>query len=175
MNKHLTAALLAMPLVLPIAAAHANDRDDMKEGHKEMCSDRYAHAFGKLAFLQAKLGITDKQQDAWSKWQQVELDGAAKERDACLNEKLPDDKAPTVVEQEDHLEKMLSAKLDQLQAARQPLADLYKVLSSDQKQEFDEFGEEMHHRWHHGPEGGPEHGPKGPKGPPHGGPEDKPE
>ena len=160
--KRLHVALAALPLMLP-AIAYANDHkhdgESKADWHAEMCSDRYAHSFGKLAFLQAKLGITDKQQDAWNRFSQAESDGAAKERDACLAEKMPSgDTPPTVLEQEDHLEKMLSARLDQLHSSRPALEDLYKELTASQKEEFDHFGEEMAHRMHeHGGMDG-EHG-----------------
>ncbi len=160
--KRLHAALLALPLVIPAMAyakEHKPDSESKADWHAEMCNDHYAHAFGKLAYLQAKLGITDKQQDAWNKFSQAESDGAAKERDACLADTLPSgDTPPSVLDQEDHLEKMLSAKLGQLQSSRPALVDLYKVLSTEQKEEFDQFGEDMIHHAHGG------HGPEGPKG-----------
>ncbi len=149
MKHRVLGALFALPMMLPLAA-HADMGDDHKDGaerHQEMCSDHYAHTAGKLAYLQAKLGITDKQQDAWNRFYGSEIDSAAKERDACLAEK-DHGQHPTVLEQEDRLEKMLSNKLDALRASRGPLEDLYKVLSADQKDEFDEFGEEQQHHWH---------------------------
>jgi hypothetical protein len=159
--KRFHAALLALPLLIP-AVAYANDHKSDKsvaDWHAAMCSDRYAHAFGKVAFLQAKLGITDKQQDAWNAFAKSETDGAAQERDACLAQKLPSDTPPSALDQEANLEKILSAKLAQLQASRPALENLYKVLDSDQKEEFDRFGDEMEPRHHGGMKGG-QHGPK---------------
>ncbi len=151
--KKMTASILALPLMLMAGGAFADDHKDMDSatGHAEMCTDHYAHAFGKIAYLQAKLGITDKQQAAWDAWSKVELDSAAKERDTCLGDKSMmhgDNNAPSILDQESHIETMLQAKLDELHASRGPLETLYGQLSSDQKQEFDHFGE-----WHHSPEG----------------------
>ena len=168
--KRLHAALLALPLLLP-AAAIANDHKSDKSAadwHAEMCIDRYAHAMGKLAYLQARLGITDKQQDAWNKFQAVESDSAAKERDMCASDKPKADTPSSVLDQEANLEKFLGAKLAQLQSSRPALENLYKVLDSDQKEEFDRFGEEMIPHRHGGQMKGGEHGGPGRQGPGHG-------
>jgi hypothetical protein len=149
--KKLTASLFALPLLLS-GTAFADDHKDMHDDpaawHQDMCTDHYAHAFGKIAYLQAKLGITDKQQAAWDAWQKVELDSAAKERDACLKDTPKGEHAPSILDQESRIETMLQDKLDELHASRAPLEALYAQLDDKQKDEFNHFGE-----WHHSPKG----------------------
>ena len=154
--KKLTATFFVLPLLVSGAAFAEDGHKDMRDEdpaafHREMCTDRYAHAFGKIAYLQAKLGITDKQQPAWDAWQKVELDSAARERDDCLNDKSmhrSGDEAPSILDQETHIETMLQAKLTELQASRPALQTLYGQLDDRQKDEFNQFGE-----WHHRPHG----------------------
>jgi hypothetical protein len=160
--KKIAAVLIAAPL-LWAGASFANDDGhgdkDKAEWHKEMCTDRYAHTFGRLAYMEAKLNLTDKQQDSWNKWQQIELDSAAKERDDCL-QNVPGEK-PSILEKESFLEKMLTAKLDELKASRPALETLYNSLSGDQKEQFDRISDwERGHHAMHG-DGGP-HGPMPP-------------
>jgi hypothetical protein len=148
--KRLTAALLAMPLILSGTAFAESGPDDhgmdAADWHREMCTDRYAHEFAKTAYLEARLGITDKQQAAWDAWQKVENDSAAKERDACLTMAPKKDRDESILDQEAHTEMMLSQKLDELHASRPALEALYAELTTDQKEEFDHFGE-----WHNKP------------------------
>ena len=148
--KKLTALALSLPFIVS-GAAFADDRHDHDmspaEMHHAMCTDRYAHMYGKTAYLQAKLGITDKQQAAWDAWQKAELDSATRERDACLAEQ-PKDKADSIVEQEARLETMLQGKLDELHASRPALETLYAQLTDEQKDELNASGE-----WHHRPHG----------------------
>ena len=160
--KKFHTSFMALPLlcaaaIMP-AVAHADgDHKDAAAWHSEMCTDHYAHEFGHLAYLQAKLGLTAEEQPLWDKFQQAKLDAATKHRDECLQMTPKGDKRPTVLEREDRAEKMLTATLDELHAVRQPLEALYNGLTSDQKAIVDKEVAH-HHGW--GQEG--EHGQMGP-------------
>ena len=130
--------------------------------HKEKCIDHYARETGRLAFLEAKLDLTDAQKAPYDAWQHVLLDGAAKMRDACLAD-VPANAGspPTVLDREARAEKMMSTRLASLQASRPALEALYAALTPQQKAEFDHMAMAIGHRhgWHHHgmmehPEGG---------------------
>jgi hypothetical protein len=114
--------------------------------HRQMCSERAALEAGHLAYLQAKLNLTEQQQAAWNKWRQVKLDGAAKERAACLDLMPKGDTHPSLLDREAHMEKLLSLKLDEMHASRPALEALYNVLTAEQKAIFDRSA--GHHRGH---------------------------
>lgn len=115
--------------------------------HKEMCTDMYAHRASRLAYVQAKLNLTEQQQAAWNKWRQAVLDEATKAKTACLEITPKADNAPpTILDREAGMEKMLSMKLQALQTTRPALEALYNVLSPDQKTTLDRsFGHHGHH------------------------------
>jgi hypothetical protein len=104
---------------------------------QEMCADHYARQAAHLAYLEAKLKLTDKQRPAWQKWQQWELDAASKEQAACLEGAPKGDAKPTALERESRMEKFLSIRLQGMQAARPALEALYDTLSPEQKAIFD--------------------------------------
>ncbi len=146
--------------------------------HKEMCANHYAGLAAGLAFLEAKLDLTDAQRGVWSTWRQAWMDDAAKQREACIAD-IPAQPGttPTILDDEARAEKMLSARLAGLQARRPALEALYAALTPDQKATLDHtvarFGHEHEHggMWHHhigmgGPDGmmdGPDGMGPGPK------------
>jgi hypothetical protein len=116
--------------------------------HKERCVNHYAGLAGKLAFLEAKLDLTDAQRPAWSAWRQARIDDAVKERDSCLADVPPQPHGPpTILEGEARMEKMLSARLAGLQARRPALEALYAALTPEQKAILDRMG--GRHGHHH--------------------------
>ncbi len=139
----------------PTAATHATDHADW---HKKMCSEMYAHKAGRLAYLEAKLDLTEQQKAAWAKWRQADLDGAAKARSACLEAAPKGDTHPSALDREATMEKFLTLKLQSLQAERPALQAFYEVLSPEQKATFDHSLRHGHHHsgGHHGEHG--EHG-----------------
>lgn len=121
--------------------------------HKDMCSNRYAGLAGRLAFLEAKLNLTDAQRPAWNAWRQARLDDAAKMRDVCVADTpTQPGTPPTILEREARLEKMLSARLAGLQARRPAMEALYAALDPQQKATFDHLAVDrvhmMRHHWH---------------------------
>jgi len=137
--------------------------------HKERCGDHYAGLAGRLAFLEAKLELTDTQRPAWNAWRQARMDDAAKQRDACVADVPAQPHArPTILEGEARMEKTLSARLAGLQARRPALEALYAALSPEQQKVLDRMGAPHGHEhggeWHHhmGGEGGMGPGPMPP-------------
>ena len=110
---------------------------DLAKWHKGMCTERYAHQSAHLAYLEAKLALTDKQRPAWIKWQQWEMQAAAQDRDACLANTPKDNIAPTALDREAALEKGLALHLQSLQASRPALQALYDVLTPEQRAVLD--------------------------------------
>jgi hypothetical protein len=121
---------------------------DMAAWHKEMCTDRYAHEASRLAYIQAKLSLSEPQSALFAKWRQAVLDQGTKERAACLDLTPKGDSKPTFLEREAHMEKVLALKLQGLQATRPALEALYNSLSDEQKTIFDHAS--RHHGHHFG-------------------------
>ena len=171
MSKMKFALVAALPLLWSAAALAQTAPADQPAGppemhrtfdraawHKEHCVDHYAHLAGGLAFLEAKLNLTDAQRPAWDAWKKARLDDAAKTRETCVATVPQGDARPTLLEGEARMEKALSDRLSGLQARRPLLEALYKQLTPDQQKVFDRMGmsdrEHGHFMWRHGM-GGP--------------------
>jgi len=136
----------------PAAAPAEHHAVDRAAWHKKVCGELYAHQAAHLAYLEAKLDLTEAQRPLWTKWKQAHLDAAAKHRSACLEAGPKGDTRPTALEREALIEKILTAKLQTLQATRPALVALYDALTPEQKAVFD------HASHHHGAHGMREHG-----------------
>ena len=132
------------------AAAPDHHHPDMAELHKAMCGDRLAHEAAHLAFVEAKLELTEAQKPLFAKFRQIVLDSAAKEKAACLATTPKADAKPTILDREAHAEAMLAAKLDGLKASKGALQALYDSLTPTQRHVLDHSGH--HGGWghHHG-------------------------
>jgi hypothetical protein len=125
----------------------------MAAWHKEVCTEHYARKASHLAYLQAKLGLTEQQSAAFAKWRQAVMDQGAKEQAACLEMTPKGNVKPTLLEREAHLEKVLTLKLQGLQAVRPALEAVYNSLSAEQKTIFDHAAHQ-HRHGHAGHAGG---------------------
>ncbi len=105
--------------------------------HGRMCGERHAHEIARLAYLEAKLELTDKQRIAWHKWQQWQLDASEKEQADCLSVPPPTDAPPSALDHEARIRKTLAIKLQSLQSSRQALEALYEVLTPAQRATLD--------------------------------------
>jgi hypothetical protein len=150
------AALAQMPPAPPLEKGPP-DKAEMQRHFAEMCQDRLAHATGDIAFLEAKLSLTDAQKPLFERWKKIRLN-AAKAADCTP----PAEGKPSLVDGLKHEEKTLRQRLDELKAELPALEALAASLSDDQKAAFDR----QHHtpHWggdHQGPDGhGPDkHGP----------------
>ena len=152
----------------PPEMGHHPDRAAM---HKEMCEDHQARAAAKLAYVEAKLALTDAQKPLFAKWRQAVLDNAGKQKTVCLANaaKMHDAKTPpampSVLEHEQREEAMLQTRLQMLQSTRPTLEAFYNSLTEAQKESFNRMhAHAMQARWHGFGHGGFGHGP-GEEGP----------
>ncbi|MDR3441131.1 Spy/CpxP family protein refolding chaperone [Telmatospirillum sp.] len=99
----------------------------------KQCAEHRARAVGHLAYLEARLDLTEKQRTAWHKWQQWQLDAAEKQQVDCLARVPRTDTAPTALEREALTEKVLTTRLQGLQSSRPALEALYEVLTPAQR------------------------------------------
>jgi hypothetical protein len=152
------AAALAQP---PAPDAGGRHRPDPAARHAEMCSDHLARESGRLAYLEAKLELTEAQKPLFGKWRQALLDSAAKHKAACLASPAGAGWGGSILDRQAEEEQTLSLKLQSLQASHSALKALYEGLTPAQRQVLDrpEHGHEGHqgpdeHRsWGHGPGG----------------------
>lgn len=137
----------------PDAQQHPDHhRPDFTALHKSMCEDKAAHTAAKLAYVEAKLSLTDAQKPLFAKWRSAVLDSANKHKTACLAEAPPKpDAKPTVLEREQKEETLLQARLQTLQSTRPALQAFYDSLTDAQKESFDHM-HEGHMRGHEGGE-----------------------
>ena len=130
----------------PDAQHSEHHHPDFATLHKSMCEDRAARAAAKLAYVEAKLNLTEAEKPLFAKWRQAVLDATAKQKTACLAEAPPKpDARPTVLEREQREEAMLSARLQLLQSTRPALQAFYDSLTEAQKDSFDHMHEQHEH------------------------------
>ena len=152
------AALAQMPPTPPFDSGPP-DKAEMQRHFAEMCQDRLAHVTGDLAFLEAKLALTELQKPLIERWKKIKLN-AAKVADCTL----PAEGKPSLVDGLKREEKMLRQRLEDLKTELPALEALAASLSDDQKEAFG--------RQHRPPHWGGDHqrpgwnGPDGPNEPP---------
>jgi hypothetical protein len=121
-----------------------HDPQRAQQHAKNFCVDRYAHAVGRMAYLEAKLDLNATQKPLYEKWSQTVLSGAAKDRDACAARVAnfkPGASKPSILDRETRLEQMMTAKLETMKAQRPSLEALYASLTPDQQAQFNKpFG-----------------------------------
>jgi periplasmic protein CpxP/Spy len=150
-KQWMAGAIVLSFLWCPLAFAQEAPQGDREGGwHQKMCTERYARKAARLAYLEAKLALTDQQRAAWNKWRQIKLDAAEQRRTTCLQHQHKEGANLTVIEREARLEKFLSNRLAQLQASKPALQALYDALSPEQKATFDRSQTHHHHWRHHG-------------------------
>ena len=102
---------------------------------QEHCIDRLAHRAGHRAYLAVKLNLTAAQRPLWDKLQSLAENAEQQERQVCDHMKTGN--AVTVLDRLDSRQQMLAAEASALQAAKEPLADLYKALTPAQREILD--------------------------------------
>lgn len=155
----------ALPLFLASLASaepspQAMPQHDHQAMHQQMCGEMYARHSGKLAYLEARLELTAQQKPLFEKWRQSVLDTAAGERSLCQAAAPGHDAPPSIVDRQEHMQKMLEAKLKGMQASAPALKALYDSLTPAQKTVLDRMPH-GHFRGHggHGMGRGMEMGP----------------
>lgn len=148
---------------------HDGHRPDFAAMHAMMCKDRFAHAVGRTAYLEAKLSLNPQQQSLFDAWKGAVLSSAQSEASACAAETRPEGMRLDALARMNHMEAHLQARLAALQAELPALTALYQSLSPEQKRAFDTMGHHHHHgmmghgMWmhHHGMGGDGDHRPDG--------------
>jgi hypothetical protein len=145
-------------------SAPANSQDGHAHGwmhqgdpaafHASMCSDHYARAVAKLAYVGAKLDLTQSQRPLFDAWKDNVLGSAKAGETACLGHAPDMAHQPTALERAAMMHKMLEARLAAMDAAQPSLVAFYNSLSATQKAEVDHMGGHHHFggndQWHHG-------------------------
>jgi hypothetical protein len=117
-------------------------KGDMAAWHARMCTDGYARHVGMIAYLGAKLNLSDSQRAAFENWKTAVLGSAQQREQACLAH-APDMNQPhTILDREAHMRAMLESRLAAMDAQKPALEALYQSLSPEQKTEFDHMGHE---------------------------------
>ena len=109
---------------------------------KQMCDDHYAREVGRMAYLEARLNLTQPEQPLFARWKQVSLDTARSHETACADRpaRQRGAKRPSVLDRLTMEEKMLKTRLSDIQAERPALQALYAALTPDQQKELGHGG-----------------------------------
>src|SRR5215469_3489461 len=95
-NRHIlvhSAAVAALCFAAACAQASPTpkqtDGRDMRmaQWHEQMCSDMYARRAGEMAYLEAKLSLTDSQRPLFQSWKDVVLSDAKTRSGECTARK----------------------------------------------------------------------------------------
>lgn len=108
---------------------------EMTAGFKQMCEDRYAREAGRMAYLEARLSLTQSEQPLFTRWKTVKLDTAKRNAADCGQQITRlDRKMSTPVERMGREQEMLKKRLAELDAERPALAALYEALTPKQRE-----------------------------------------
>jgi hypothetical protein len=168
LRKILLSACVSGAMFAGGAASHALAADhphemagkmDMADWHKQMCTDRYAHNVGRVAYIEAKLSLNDTQRPLFDGWKQTVLGSAKSRENSCLARQPHMGDGHNILERQARMQDMLQHRLADLTAEQPSLKALYDSLSPEQRQVFDRGGRmggpQDHGGWHnHGPHGG---------------------
>ncbi len=110
---------------------------EMTARFKQMCEDRYARTAGRMAYLEARLSLTQSEQPLFARWKAVKLDIAKRHAADCGPDAARfDRKISTPVERMNREQDMLKKRLADLDAERPALAALYGALTPTQREAF---------------------------------------
>ena len=139
-------------------------KPDPAAWHKQMCTDRYAHNAGRIAFIEPKPSLTDSQRPLFDSWKQTVLGSAKAQENECLARRSQM-AHHNILERQAHMMQRLQHRMADMTAERPSLQALYNALSPEQKKAFERpnqmgAGEHgPHGNWHdHGPDGPGERG-----------------
>ncbi|MDB5363538.1 MAG: hypothetical protein JWO51_4835 [Rhodospirillales bacterium] len=121
----------------------------------ERCETMEAHQAGMLAFAEVRLGITDAERPAWTKFAATVKASSAPMKQLCAT--TVGQPAPKTLPDHLHrMEAMETARLEQLRQVTPAVEELYGTLSAKQKEMADHLVE---HMMRHGPGPGMHHPP----------------
>jgi LTXXQ motif family protein len=127
--------MLAQNSPAPTRDMRMSNTAEMAAHMKRMCEDHYAREVGHLAYLEARLNLTQPEQPLFARWKGVKLD-IAKRRTADCSQRVAhmDHKEFTPVERMGREQDMLKRRLTDLDAERPVLATLYDALTPQQRE-----------------------------------------
>jgi hypothetical protein len=110
-------------------------QSDMAGGMKQMCDDRYAGEVGRMAYLEARLQISDAERPLFDHWKDVKLDSAKRHASDC-NARIgaPDQDRGNPVDRMGREEDMLKQRVTDLDVERPVFAALYAALTPEQRE-----------------------------------------
>jgi flagellar capping protein FliD len=109
-------------------------REARNQSPAQRCEDRLARQAGMVAYIVAKLNLTDQQKPLWNQVQSAMQAAADKQRALCANLKPRDQRASqTLLDRLDQRQQMLQARLEGMQQVRPSLQALYQALTPDQR------------------------------------------
>lgn len=110
-------------------------QSDMAQGMKQMCDDRYASEVGRMAYLGARLQLSDAERPLFDHWKDVTLDSAKRRASDCNSRTAaPDQDRANPVDRMGREEDMLKQRIADLDAERPVFAALYAALTPDQRE-----------------------------------------
>lgn len=139
-RKPMMVALLGADALLAQNLPDASPASDMGEATgfgpnlKQFCDDRYAGEVGRMAYLEARLQLSDSEQPLFGRWKDVRLD-IAKRRAADCNTRIAgadQDRADPVTRMS-RQETMLKQRIADIDTERPVFAALYAVLTPEQR------------------------------------------
>jgi hypothetical protein len=108
---------------------------EMAAHMKQMCQDRYAREVGRMAYLEARLNLSQTEQPLFARWKDVKLDIAKRRSTDCGQRPAHQDHAQSSpVERMSREEDVLKKRLANLDAERPVLAALYGALTPAQRE-----------------------------------------
>jgi periplasmic protein CpxP/Spy len=124
----------------------------------EMCDTMEARQAGMLAFAEVRLGITDAERPAWTKFASSVKASSAAMKQLCTSA-AAQPRPKTLPDHLHRMEAMETAHLEQLRQITPAVEELYGTLNPKQRELADQMVEHMMHR-------GPGPGPGGMQHPP---------
>jgi hypothetical protein len=100
---------------------------------RQMCDDRYASEVGRMAYLEARLHLTEAEQPLFAHWKDVRLDIAKRRSVDCTAHAVAGQDRADPVAQMGHEEDMLKQRIADIDAERPVFSALYAVLAPDQR------------------------------------------
>ncbi len=108
---------------------------DFAPDPRQFCDERYAGEVGRMAYLEARLHLTDAEQPLFAHWKDVRLDSAKRQAADCnARTAAPDQDRADPVARMSREEAMLKQRITDLDAERPVFSALYAALAPDQRQ-----------------------------------------
>ncbi|MGN6516049.1 MAG: Spy/CpxP family protein refolding chaperone [Rhizomicrobium sp.] len=129
-----------------LAADRPHDRAaenvDPVAWHKQMCVDRYARNAGRVAYIEARLSLTDNQRPLFDNWKKTVLGSANAHESECLARQphMGEMHGHSILERQARMRQMMQRRLADLTAEQPSLKGLYDSLSPEQRLVLDHGG-----------------------------------